>query len=228
MDEAQLAACSEMKAHCETDYDLITMEDWCDIDRRSYIRKGLVNDAQCFNLESLIQYFEIRLTAHQPLIDPTNRDLLTHDKLVILCGTYILNGNDLPHHLEDYMRPVDALWVAHYSVPDAYGSPIVVSGNLTLMLDYFDENPDMLQGDITQGMDIDEAEDTAVLFYNGGIPFIAAARLAVIIGPNDGRIIIRAERGPEPDQYSELSVTNLDGMEGEDAYIYFNIPYIYE
>jgi hypothetical protein len=103
--------CAEMKTHCETNNDPIMMEDWCNLNPNLYLRKGDVNPAQCFDLGSLIQLFETQLIAEQPFIDPTNRQNINIDTLMLLCAQYINAGYDLPPNLERYVfdrldRPV--------------------------------------------------------------------------------------------------------------------------
>jgi hypothetical protein len=88
-----------MKEHSGLDHDCILMEDWCDIDPRDYVPKGIVNRHQCYNLNGLIAAMDAGLRETGQIRDPmTNLEM--HDEIVIaVCAHYLYNGKDLPGRL---------------------------------------------------------------------------------------------------------------------------------
>ena len=95
--------CVKMKQHCDTDTDNILMEDWCDIEPKNYVRKGLVNPQQCFALHHLITWMETGLNTTGEIKDPTTNVVMDNETVIELCGRHVYNGNDLPAVLGAYV-----------------------------------------------------------------------------------------------------------------------------
>lgn len=92
--------CTEMKRRCGTEYDPIGMEDWCDIQTKNYVVDTLA--PQCFDLKTLLQVFETQLVNKEQLNNPTNRQPITDEQLLILAANHVQNGEELPPHLHEY------------------------------------------------------------------------------------------------------------------------------
>jgi hypothetical protein len=120
-----------MKMRCGSVVDPISLEDWCEIPPALYVRPGVINDRQCYNLSSLITAINARLSARFAPLDPTTNLPLTDDQLLILAAQYVNAGYVLPIdiHLrvktimdfidDPRVREVHAILIGH-AVDDFY------------------------------------------------------------------------------------------------------------
>lgn len=93
--------CRSMKARCGNSVDPLSLTDWCDIEPQYYVETD-VNQHQCFELRSLIEFLNGRLKQGSTLIDPTNRTELSPTTLILLCAQYIEMA-PLPSPLDEYV-----------------------------------------------------------------------------------------------------------------------------
>lgn len=87
--------CHEMDRICPGERDPISMETWCEMDKKNYVPPGVVNPRQCYGLDTMITHIERALTDNIAPTDPISRSELTDEQLLTLAGTYVHGGGRL-------------------------------------------------------------------------------------------------------------------------------------
>jgi hypothetical protein len=96
--------CADMQKHCESDVDPLSAENWCDIPSKYYVKRGVVNDKQCYDLRFLIKWIDEGPHNRLRLTDPYSRAEITRETLQILGAQYIMAGHDLPQNIHRYFE----------------------------------------------------------------------------------------------------------------------------